>query len=167
MKQLKSYTIAGLFFVLIIGTLSHFFFEWSGNNFIIGLFSPVNESVWEHMKLIFFPMLLYAAFAAYKLNPTYPGSSSALAFGIIFGTFLIPVLFYTYTGILGKSYIVIDILIFIISVIAAFYVSYHYTLSGRLKNYTSFLWAVVFFMMIGFILFSYNPPGLELFMFRM
>lgn len=163
MKQLKFYTIAGLFFVLIIGTLSHFFYEWSGNNFIIGLFSPVNESVWEHMKLVFFPMILYSAFAAYKLNNTYPGSSSALAFGILFGTFLVPVLFYTYTGILGRSYTVIDILIFIISVIAAFYVSYRFTLSGRLKNYSSFLWAVVFFMMIGFILFSHNPPELELF----
>lgn len=163
MKQLKSYTIAGLFFVLIIGTLSHFFYEWSGNNFIIGLFSPVNESVWEHMKLVFYPMLLYSAFAAYKLNNTYPEINSALAFGILSGSFLVPVLFYTYTGILGKRYSVIDILIFIISVIAAFYVSYRFTLSVRIKNYSSVLWAVVFLMIIVFILFSYNPPELELF----
>lgn len=163
MKKLKAYIITGLFFVLILGTLSHFFYEWSDHHFIIGLFSPVNESVWEHMKLIFFPMLLYSAFAAYKLNGDYPGISSALAFEILSGTLLTPVLFYTYSGILGKSYTVIDILIFILSVIAAFYISYRFTLSGRLKNYSCVLWAAVFLMMICFILFSYNPPELELF----
>ena len=60
MNKLKCYTIAGAVFVLIAGTVSHFVYEWSGNRPAVGLFFPVNESVWEHMKLVFFPMLFYA-----------------------------------------------------------------------------------------------------------
>ena len=71
MKELKSYTIAGIFFVLILGCLSHFFYEWSSNNFIVGLFAPVSESTWEHMKLIFFPMLLYSLVAIPNLKDRY------------------------------------------------------------------------------------------------
>lgn len=45
-------------FISILGVLLHFTYEWSGDNPAIGLFSAVNESTWEHLKLIFFPMLL-------------------------------------------------------------------------------------------------------------
>ena len=70
MKQLKRCIIIGTIFVLILGTLSHFFYEWSNDNQIIGLFSPVNESVWEHMKLVFFPMLFYSIIAFQSLKNT-------------------------------------------------------------------------------------------------
>ena len=55
-KCLKTYTIIGVFFVLAAGSLAHFLYDWTGSNAIAGLFVPVNESVWEHMKLLFFPM---------------------------------------------------------------------------------------------------------------
>ena len=66
--SLKRYTIAGLIFVLITGTLAHFAYEWSGCNRLLGLFFPVSESTWEHMKLIFFPLLLYSLFMTHKLK---------------------------------------------------------------------------------------------------
>ena len=53
-----SLTIAGILCVSILGTLLHFTYRWSGRNPLIGLIAPVNESVWEHMKLLFFPMHL-------------------------------------------------------------------------------------------------------------
>ena len=101
MNRLQSYIIAGILFVLAAGTLSHFLYGWTGNNFIIGLFTPVNESVWEHMKLIFFPMLFYSIFASANLKADYPYIASSLCFSILIGTLLIPVLFYAYTYILG------------------------------------------------------------------
>ena len=72
MKQLKTDTIIGILFVIITGTLSHFFYDWSGNSRIAGFVTPVNESVWEHMKLLFFPMLLYALFMIFRLREEYP-----------------------------------------------------------------------------------------------
>lgn len=45
MKKLKYFTVVGGAAVLALGTAAHFFYEWSGNNFFVGMFSPVNESV--------------------------------------------------------------------------------------------------------------------------
>ena len=46
MKKLKYFTVVGGAAVLALGAAAHFFYEWSGNNFFVGMFSPVNESVW-------------------------------------------------------------------------------------------------------------------------
>ena len=59
MNSLKSNMILGTVFVLITGTISHFIYDWSGQNYILGLIFPTNESTWEHMKLVFFPMLRF------------------------------------------------------------------------------------------------------------
>ena len=56
MKNIRSWLIAGFIFTAVFGTLSHFFYDWSNENVLIGLISPVNESTWEHMKLLFFPI---------------------------------------------------------------------------------------------------------------
>lgn len=52
------FEIISTIFVMISGVLLHFTFGWSNNNVLIGTFSPVNESIWEHLKLLFFPMLI-------------------------------------------------------------------------------------------------------------
>ena len=134
MKQLKKYIIIGIIFVLITGTLAHFFYEWTGNNYVTGLFTPVNESVWEHMKLLFFPMLIYLFVVFFKLRSDNPCIISAFCFGILLGTFLIPVFFYAYTSILGRNIFALDVGIFVLSTLIAFYSVYKLTLSCKLKE---------------------------------
>lgn len=60
-KFYKRYVITGVLFVGILGTLFHFVYDWCGQARLIGLFVSVNESTWEHMKLLFIPMLIYIA----------------------------------------------------------------------------------------------------------
>lgn len=50
------FTIFSIVFCVVLGTLLHFTFQWSNQNYLVALFSAVNESVWEHLKLVFFPM---------------------------------------------------------------------------------------------------------------
>ena len=62
--QKKDFTLSkfisiGIAFVIVIGSLLHFTYEWSGNNLLVSFFAPINESVWEHFKLGFFPFILY------------------------------------------------------------------------------------------------------------
>ena len=57
-KLLLNYSITGVILVSIVGTVAHFIYDWTGQNPIIGLITAVNESTWEHMKLLFFPMVL-------------------------------------------------------------------------------------------------------------
>lgn len=163
MKHLKRYTIIGIIFVTIMGTLAHFLYDWSGKNRVVGLFTPVNESVWEHMKLLFFPMLLYTLLMIFKFRKQYPCISSALCFGLSLGTLLIPVLFYAYTAVLGKNILILDVCTFILSIIIAFWLSYKLTLSCRLEPYTFLLCCLVGILFICFMLFTCHPPAAEIF----
>ena len=119
----KKIFIWGFIFVAIVGTLFHFIYDWSGNNSIVRLFAPWNESTWEHMKLLFFPMLIFILFLFFKLPEQNP-LPVALSIGALAGLALIPILFYTYTGVLGFSVMAIDIAIFYISVLGAFLVGW-------------------------------------------
>lgn len=164
MKYLKRYTIIGIVFVLITGTLAHFLYQWSGSNNIVGLFTPVNESIWEHMKLLFFPMIIYAFVLIIKFRKEYPCVISSLCFGILVGTALIPIFFYAYIFVIGKDIFILDISIFIVSVIVAFWLSHKLTLSCRLEPYTVLLCALVCLLFICFMRFTYNPPNNIVFM---
>lgn len=153
----------GIFFVLITGTLAHFVYNWSGKNYIVGLFTPVNESIWEHMKLLFFPMLIYSFILIFKFKGTYTCITSSLCFGILTGTLLIPFFFYAYTSVLGKNTFILDIGTFILSIIIAFWLSYKLTLSCKLEPYTLLLCCLVCSLFICFMVFTYHPPKTRIF----
>lgn len=163
LNPLKLWLTFGFFFVLIVGTLSHFVYNWSGKNFWVGFFFPINESTWEHMKLLYFPMLVCSFLLIPLLRKHYPCISSSLLAGILIGTFLIPTIFYTYTGILGYHIAILDICTFILSVFIAFLVVYRLTLSCRLKSFTAELSLAIVILGIYFLLFTYLQPDLGIF----
>lgn len=49
-----------VFYAIFLGTILHFTYELSKNNALVGAFSSINESTWEHLKLAFFPMVTTA-----------------------------------------------------------------------------------------------------------
>lgn len=163
MNDLKRYTIIGILFVLSIGSLAHFLYDWSGNNSIVGLFTPVNESIWEHMKLLFFPMLLYSFIMILKFHRKYACITSALCSGILIGAVLIPLFYYAYTYLLGKNIFILDISTFILSIVIAFFLSYKLTRSYKLKFYKSLLCILVGILFICFFIFTYYPPDTTIF----
>ena len=59
-KKIKILEICGFIFTTSLGTLLHFMYEWSGKNSLVALFSNVNESTWEHLKLLFYPAFIFA-----------------------------------------------------------------------------------------------------------
>ncbi len=163
MNPLKRYTVIGIIFVMIAGTLSHFLYDWLGQPSIVGLVTPVNESVWEHMKLLFFPMLLYSFVMTAKLKGRYPCVRSALCVGLLSGTFLIPVLYYAYTALLLRDVFVLDIAIFLLGIITAFLLAYRLALSCRQKSYGVFWCVLVCLLFFCFLLFSYHPLDFAIF----
>lgn len=163
MKILKRRAIGGIVFVLAIGTLSHFLYEWTGQNYVAGLFTPVNESIWEHMKLVFFPMLLYSLFMIPGLKGKFPCLPSAYCFGMLLGTLLVPVLFYAYYFVIGRDVFFLDLTTFAASVILGYTAVYKLTLNCRAKAFSWLLYALVAMGIVCFMIFSYNPPPLAIF----
>lgn len=162
-KKLYHYTLSGILFTSILGMLSHFLYEWSENNLLVGLFMPVNESVWEHIKLLFFPMLLYFLFEKMMLEK-YPDSLiCANTAALLIGTALIPTIFYTYSGILGKNYAPLDIATFYVSVILAFLIRYKLSKKRISKTHCRWLTALVLLILVCFFIFTFQPPDLGIF----
>ncbi len=163
MKSIKSYMIIGVIFVSVLGTLLHFAYEWSGNNIIVGLFAPINESIWEHTKLIFFPMLLYTAYLNKKLGKEFPCVRLSMNLASLLGVILIIALFYTYSGIIGYHVAFVDISIFYISVISAFYIAYKSTLSCYAQKFGILLEVLQVALICMFVIFTFLPPDIPLF----
>ena len=60
-RTIPYWQVAGFLFTAVLGTFLHFLFDLTGESLVAGLFSAVNESIWEHIKLLFYPMVLFAA----------------------------------------------------------------------------------------------------------
>ena len=119
MKNKGLWQIMGFAVTSLLGTLFHFLYDLTGSIFVTP-FSSVNESTWEHMKLLFFPMLLFAIIESFFFKD-YKGFWCVKARGILLGITLIPVIFYTYNGAFGKSPDWFNIAIFFISALIVYY----------------------------------------------
>ncbi len=119
-KTISLWEFVGFAFVSLFGTLLHFLYDWTGGSLWVAPFSGVNESTWEHMKLLFFPMLVFAFLQA----PFFRGDKEFFCIklrGILLGLALIPILFYTYNGAIGKSPDWINIAIFFVSAAMSYF----------------------------------------------
>lgn len=102
-KSVCHWQMGGFIFTGIFGTFLHFLFDLTGGSAAAGLFSAVNESIWEHMKLLFYPMVVFAIIEYLAWGREDRRFWTVKLVGIFTGLLLIPVLYYTYTGALGVS----------------------------------------------------------------
>lgn len=100
-KAIPYWQMAGFLFTAVVGTLLHFLFDWTGGSVVAALFSAVNESIWEHLKLLFYPMVIFAVIEYLVWGKEVDSFWCVKLIGILLGLALIPVVYYTYTGILG------------------------------------------------------------------
>lgn len=162
-KKLFYYTIAGILFTATAGTLLHFAYEYSGKNPIVGMFVPVSESTWEHMKLVFFPSFLYILAGWPFFYKSYPAFFPSYLAGTFTGTLAVAVIFYSYTGILGTHYLILDIITFLASVLVDFCLSYQLCIQNSRPIPTPLLVTLTISLMVGFFIFTYHPPDIGLF----
>ena len=141
--------IVGTLFIFLLGSLFHFTYELSNYNVLVSLFSAVNESVFEHTKLLLYPTIIwYLIFYLMNNNINKNRLFSSMVINIIISCLSIIIIYYTYTGIFGISSLFIDIIIFIISIIIGFITSlYIYNKNVRLP------WKLILIIII--ILYSY------------
>ena len=161
-NKLMGFEIFSIIFVVFLGTLLHFTYELSNNNMLVGLFSAINESTWEHLKLLFFPMLIVTVIGSIYFKNIYPNYLCVKVRSIIIGLLFIIIFFYTYTGIIGSNYPVLDISSFVIAVMISDLYTYINVINN--KNCNKLLSIIVLITLtILFIIFTYNPPIINLF----
>ena len=161
-KSLLRFQIISIIFTIILGTILHFTYNWSNENLLVGAFSAINESTWEHLKLIFFPMLISTIIGYFYIGKNTSNYLCAKTIGIITAILFTIIFFYTYTGILGTNIDILNILTFILAVIIGEYVAYKIILSYFSCNKKiAIIFLIVLFL--SFIIFTYVPPKIGLF----
>ncbi len=176
-RSFKRALLIAMGVVAVLGTISHFVYGWTGKNWLVGLLFPVNESTWEHLKLMYFPMLLVFGCLRYfrikqlrrqlqlgieeeraKLMTVGLGSGTLVA------VWCIPLLFYTYRGILGFGISWADMGTYYVSlIIAAAWILHLVRNSYCVKISVWTIRALLILQGVTFIWFTYHPPGIGLF----
>lgn len=153
--------IGAVVFTVIIGYIAHSAYERSGYNKVLGYFVPVRESVFEHLKLIFYPALFYGAVQFFTVAAAYPNFPTAKVFGITAALLSFIVLYYAYTAIAGKNILAIDILMFIIAAILVSVFTSVFVKTQKVDNTAAILTLIV--LITCFTIFTYHPPKFVLF----
>lgn len=161
-KDISIWQFCGFAFTSLLGTLLHFLYDFTNKSKISALFSSVNESTWEHMKLLFFPLFIFAIIENRFFKDTRGFLCTKLA-GTLIGLITIPVLFYTLNGAFGKTPDYINIAIFFVSA-AIVYITEGYLLKKDFCFLNPALSFGIFcFIAILFFIFTFYPPKLPIF----
>ena len=146
------------------GTILHFLYDWFGGEEWIAPFSGVNESTWEHMKLLFWPMFIFAIVQGRFFGERRDFWCVKLR-GMLAGLTLIPILFYTYNGAIGKSPDWLNIAIFFISAAAAYIYEARLFKSEKVKCRAPWLaFAAIAAIGLLFVIFTFRTPELGIFL---
>lgn len=161
-NKLRSYQFFSLIFTFILGSLLHFTYTLSGDNPVVAIFSSINESVWEHLKLLFFPMILTIIIGYFYIGKELPNFLCSKTIGILVSMVFMIIFFYTYTGILGKNIPAIDIASFFIATILGEFIAYVLIVNKfKCNNVIAIITLIIIF--ICFIIFTYFTPNIGIF----
>lgn len=162
-RSVSLWQLIGFIATSVGGTLLHYLYEWTGGSLLAAPISSVNESTWEHMKLLFFPMFVFALIEGRFFRDRKDFWCIKL-YGILTGLTLIPMLFYTYNGAFGKSPDWVNIAIFFVSAAAAYLLETHLFETERVTCKSR---AVALFLLwiiaAAFVIFTFITPELPLF----
>jgi hypothetical protein len=162
----KLWIIIGVPIIFLFGSLMHFAYDWSGHSTIVGIFTPVNESIWEHLKLSVYPTFLWWIIGFFILNnvPLYRWFCCCVS-SVITSPIVITSFYYTYTGALGIHSLFLDIFSLFLGLLLAQCLALHLYNRASLNKfdfYISILTSIL--IILTFTLFTFSPPKLPIFM---
>ena len=158
----KKYNFYNILFIFIIGTLLHFTYAWTNNNFIIGLISPTNESIFSHTKLLILPtFLFYLLF--YRRNKTILKKSkffSSMIIQLVSSILSMVLIYYTARYGFNLESLIFDIFLFFLSILIGLILSnLYYKHSNKPFNYQLYFLLIVILT----ILFTIKPLNFPFF----
>lgn len=169
MNQSVIYLIVGTVFIFLLGSLLHFTYDLSKNNKIVGFVSAVNESVFEHTKLLVLPTILWWVFIYIikkeELEIDLDKWAFSMLVALLTSIIMVIALYSSYVKSFvksGKGIVVIDILIFLISCFIGEVLALHFYKYFDPWNYY-FSFGVIFIIVVLYGIFTYYPPKLPLF----
>lgn len=168
-KKLSSsekWILLGIPVLFIIGSVFHFIYEWTGKNSILGLIAPIDESIFQHIKMVILPIICWwTLYYLIKGKKDKISSEKWFAGGLISlitSILLIPAIYYFYTGALGIESLIIDILILFISLVFSQLLGLHFYRYSKGAEPTIVLGIFTLILLLSAI-FTLSPPNIPFF----
>jgi len=170
----KAWAAASGMVACISGILLHFAYEWFGGT-LWAVLGAVNESTWEHLKLLFWPVTAMTLIEYVFYGKNMQGFIQAKFISLLLGMALIVTAFYTYYGVLGFHFLAADIAVFIVGIAVSYCITV-YLMEGIERNaeksgiLTSsafgaiWAWEGIVLLAMIFIVFTYAPPHIGIFL---
>ena len=161
MKKIKTY---GVMISFILSIILHFIYNIMPNTFI-SIIAPVNESIWEHMKLIVSSSLIFSVieYIIYKTN-NIPFNNFSLSYSIstLLGVIIYLFIYIPLNDILGHKIYIAIILLFLIFILIQI-ISYYIMNKKKIKY--SLILSILLIVITYFIFYylTYYPPKINLF----
>ena len=152
------FIILSCIFSNIFGVALHFTHTKKSSALLIHMFSAVNESVWEHLKLAFIPMLFFSFIQKIFLGIQFFNVFEANLFGILFSLIFITTAYYLSKVIIKKENVIFDILLFIFSVCFSYVIVYTFIRSGFVLAGETVSLVLLALILTLFSIFSFYPP---------
>lgn len=161
--SVKTTITISLILSFCFGILLQFAYELSNYNRVVGLFSPINESIWEHLKLLFFPFLLFTIILYFVRKGNSQNILFANAYSITIGMLLAIILQYTIAGAFGIHSLFAELAILVLCNIATYILCGYFIKNNKytINNLYGFVFFIVLFLL--FLVFSFRPPRIPLF----
>ncbi len=159
-SHIKNWCQAGILALIISGSILHFVFPWTGELKIIGIIAPVNESVWEHLKMGYWSLTFFSIFEYKKIKNQVNNYFFAKLIGILALELTIIIVFYSYTFITRNSILWIDISSYVVGSIMCQVVVYQLQKQKPVSVFINRL-ALTGFICLGILLgvtTFYTPP---------
>jgi hypothetical protein len=162
--RILGWQTAGAVFIIGLGSTLHFLFAWSGGWRPVALIAAVNESVWEHLKLVYWPGLIFLLLSFPFLKKKTRNFWAAGTAGLLTMPLTIVVLFYGHKIIFRTHHLVYDIAIFVLAAIVGQWIGYRLMLRRPFSRTPRRIAAALLLAAtLAFSLFSFYPPQHPLF----
>lgn len=101
--------IAGALFIITAGPLFHFGYRWFGPSNLLAVLFPVNESVWEHLKLGYWSLIIFSLAQSLWMRWKTTNFWGAKGAGLVVMQSAILFIYYSYTSISGGNILALDL----------------------------------------------------------
>jgi hypothetical protein len=163
-SKILIWEITGAVIISFFGSFLHFAFALFGEWPPVAIIAAVNESVWEHLKLAFWPALIYALIEWLFFQRKIKDFWTAKIYGILAMPVIITSFFYGYKTLIGHNILWVDISLFVFAVFAGQMFSYRLLLRQSFSAGIKILAMILLvFMVTAFSLFTFFPPHCPLF----
>lgn len=154
--------------IMILSTISHFLYEWSNYNYLVAYIAPTNESIFQHIKMFSYAIIVYyfvtfLIFAKrYKLRPQKWIMFPLIT--IVITSMFVVSFYYVFKYAFSYSSMGLDLLAFILGLFISSLICKRFYKYEKFKALPTLLsLTFTFVLIISLVYFDANPAKVDLF----